>query len=45
MKRLSETARNKVHYNESEIVMLPELFGSNWVFLNTRMASRIKDQR
>ncbi len=45
MKRLSETTRNKVHYNEREIVMLPEFGGSNWVYLNTRMASRLKVQR
>jgi hypothetical protein len=45
MKRLSETTRTKVHYREREIVMLPESVGGSWMFLNTRMASRLKVQR
>ena len=45
MKKLPKTTRIKVHYCESEIVMLPELVGMNWVFLENRMASRLKVQR
>ena len=45
MKQVQKTTRMKVYHSESEIVMLPELVGMNWVFLNNRTVSRLKIQR
>lgn len=42
MKRPLETTRMKIYHVESEIVLLPELMGMNWVYLNTRTVYRPK---
>jgi hypothetical protein len=43
MNRLPKTKRVKIYHGESEIVLLPELVGMNWVFLKTRTVFRPKD--
>ncbi len=45
MKHEQKTTKMKIYHNESETVMMPELVGMNWVFLNNRTTSRIKLQR
>jgi hypothetical protein len=43
MKRIPERNRMKVYHNDSEIVLRPELWSMNWVFLKTRTVFQPKD--